>query len=277
MKKKNLAYFIHNHTSALPIIMGIVNLTDDSFFDGGKYNNLDKALFQVEKLINEGADIIDLGAESSRPGAKEITLCDELNLLIPVLESIQSRFDCFVSIDTYKSEVMKKTAEVGIDMINDIFALTKPNAMEVAKKLNIPVCLMHMQNIPKNMQLNPKYNNVIAEVYQFLELRIKEALSFGIRKEHILIDVGFGFGKNFQHNLDLLNGLENFKKLDFPLLVGISQKSMLGKMLGNENKSRLIASVICASFAHKKGAKILRVHNVAETLDALKTNQYLLN
>ncbi|TLU75450.1 dihydropteroate synthase [Mannheimia varigena] len=260
-----------------PQIMGILNFTPDSFSDSGKFFSLDKALFQVEKMLNEGASIIDVGGESTRPNAAVVTLEEELERVVPVVEAIHNRFDCLISVDSSKAEVFKQAAKVGMDIINDIRALTEPNALETAAELSLPVCLMHMQGNPQTMQNKPEYDDVLEEVADFLNQRIFACISAGIPKEHIILDPGFGFGKTVQHNYQLLKHLKAFVDSGFPVLAGLSRKSMIGAVLDKPVEQRVIGSVAAALLAAQNGAKILRVHDVAETADALKIWQAMLD
>ncbi|AHG78392.1 dihydropteroate synthase [Mannheimia varigena] len=259
-----------------PQIMGILNFTPDSFSDSGKFFSLDKALFQVEKMLNEGASIIDVGGESTRPNAAIVTLEEELERVVPVVEAIHNRFDCLISVDSSKAEVFKASAEMGMDIINDVRALTEPNALETAAELGLPVCLMHMQGNPQTMQNKPEYDDVLEGVADFLNQRIFACISAGIPKEHIILDPGFGFGKTVQHNYQLLKHLKAFVDSGFPVLAGLSRKSMIGAVLDKPVEQRVIGSVAAALLAAQNGAKILRVHDVAETADALKIWQAML-
>ncbi|QGM81528.1 dihydropteroate synthase [Otariodibacter oris] len=253
-----------------PQIMGILNFTPDSFSDSGKFFSLDKALFQAEKMINEGASIIDIGGESTRPNAPLVTTEEELHRVIPVVEAVRKRFDCLISVDTSKAEVMNEAAKAGMDIINDIRALQEPNALDTAAKLALPVCLMHMQGQPQTMQHNPEYDDVVEEVAEFLNQRIFACLTAGIPKEYIILDMGFGFGKTVQHNYQLLKHLSIFVESGYPVLAGLSRKSMLGHVLNKPVDQRVIGSVTAALLAVQNGARIVRVHDVAETADALK-------
>lgn len=253
-----------------PKIMGILNFTPDSFSDSGKFFTLDKALFQVEKMLSDGADIIDIGGESTRPNAPIVSLDDELERVVPLVEAVRQRFDCLISVDTSKAEVMKQSAFAGADIINDIRALQEPQALETAAELGLPVCLMHMQGTPQNMQQNPDYDDVVEEVADFLNQRIFACLNMGIPKEHIILDVGFGFGKTVQHNYQLLKHLNAFVQSGYPVLAGLSRKSMIGAVLDKPVDQRVIGSVAGALLAVQNGAHIVRVHDVAETADALK-------
>lgn len=253
-----------------PKIMGILNFTPDSFSDSGKFFSLDKALYQVEKMLNDGADIIDIGGESTRPNAPIVTLEEELQRVVPLVEAVRQRFDCLISVDTSKAEVMRQSAQVGADIINDIRALQEPNALETAAELALPVCLMHMQGSPQTMQQSPDYDDVVEEVSEFLNQRIFACLTAGIAKEHIILDVGFGFGKTVQHNYQLMKHLPLFADSGYPVLAGLSRKSMIGAVLDKPVDQRIIGSVAGALLCIQQGAKIVRVHDVAETADALK-------
>lgn len=256
-----------------PKIMGILNFTPDSFSDSGKFFTLDKALFQVEKMLNDGADIIDIGGESTRSNAEIVTLEQELERVVPLVEAVRKRFDCLISVDSSKAEVFRQSALVGADILNDIRALQEPNALETAVELGLPVCLMHMQGTPQNMQQNPEYDDVLEEVADFLNQRIFACTMAGIPKEHIILDVGFGFGKTVQHNYQLLKHLNAFVASGYPVLAGLSRKSMIGNVINKPVDQRVAGSVAGALLAVQNGAKIVRVHDVAETADALKVWQ----
>ena len=258
---------------SFPQIMGILNFTPDSFSDSGQFFSLDKALFQVEKMLKEGATIIDIGGESTRPMAEEVPETEELQRVIPLVEAVQKRFDCWISVDTSKAIVMQEAAKVGMDLINDIRALREPGALEIAGQLNLPTCIMHMQGQPRTMQTNPHYDDVVQDVYQFLEARTQVCLEAGIAKENIIWDMGFGFGKTVQHNYKLLQQLAQFCKSGYPILAGLSRKSMIGAVLDKPVTERVVGSVAGALIAAQNGATILRVHDVAETADALKVWQ----
>ncbi|MFZ7108045.1 dihydropteroate synthase [Avibacterium avium] len=255
---------------AQPQIMGILNFTPDSFSDGGLFFDRDKALFQVEKMLNEGATIIDIGGESARPmAAEEVSLEQELDRVVPMVEAVRKRFDCWISVDTSKAQVMAESAKVGMDFINDIRALNEPNALQTAVQLALPTCIMHMQGQPRTMQQNPHYENVVQEVLNFLENRTALCLAAGMKKENIIWDLGFCFGKTVQHNYQLLQQLAKFTQ-DYPVLAGISRKSMIGAVLDKPVDERIVGSVAAALIAVNNGAKIVRVHDVAPTADALK-------
>ncbi|AUI67120.1 MULTISPECIES: dihydropteroate synthase [Glaesserella] len=256
-----------------PKIMGILNFTPDSFSDSGKFFTLDKALFQVEKMLNDGAYIIDIGGESTRPNAEVVTLEQELERVVPLVEAVRKRFDCLISVDSSKAEVFRQSAMAGVDILNDIRALQEPNALETATELGLPVCLMHMQGTPQTMQQNPDYDDVVEEVADFLNQRIFACTMAGISKEHIILDVGFGFGKTVQHNYQLLKHLKVFVESGYPVLAGLSRKSMIGNVINKPVDQRVAGSVAGALLAVQNGAKIVRVHDVAETADALKVWQ----
>lgn len=254
-----------------PCIMGILNLTPDSFSDGGLFINKDKALNHVKKMIDDGADIIDVGGESTRPGADDVSVDEECQRVIPLIKAIREISDIPISIDTSKTAVMQQAIETGASMINDVNALKAKGAVELAAKLNVPVCLMHMQGKPRTMQHTPSYKNVVEEVKEFLMQRIEVCIAAGIKRENIIIDPGFGFGKTVEHNLSLLKHLDDFTKLDVPLLVGVSRKSMIGKILNDAPADeRLQGSVALATLAAWMNTNILRVHDVKATADALK-------
>ncbi|KGQ44940.1 dihydropteroate synthase [Gallibacterium anatis] len=254
-------------------VMGILNVTPDSFSDSGKFFSLDKALYHAEEMLKQGASIIDVGGESTRSMAEEVTLQQELDRVIPVVEAIRQRFDCWISVDTSKAEVMKAAADAGMDLINDIRALTEENALQTAAELDLPVCLMHMQGQPKTMQANPEYQNVVEEVLAWLLQRAEICEQAGVRKENIILDIGFGYGKTLQHNYQLLNHLEQFVATGYPLLIGLSRKSMIGNLLQKDVNHRLVGSVAGALISVMKGAHIVRVHDIEATVDALKVWQ----
>ncbi|MEI7429137.1 MAG: dihydropteroate synthase [Betaproteobacteria bacterium] len=257
-----------NLPATRPLVMGIVNLTPDSFSGDGLGNDCARAVAHAWHQIEAGADLLDLGAESSRPGAIPATLEEELERLLPVLDALR---DCGVplSIDTYKPEVMRAAIDHGASMINDIYALRMPSALEVVAGSDCAVCLMHMQGEPLSMQHSPVYTNVLGEVRDFLAERVQVALAAGIAADRLLLDPGFGFGKTLEHNLELLRHLEALSIDGLPLLAGMSRKSMLGAITGRPVEQRLAASISVALLAAQRGAHILRVHDVAETRDAL--------
>ncbi|WP_122036669.1 dihydropteroate synthase [Aliivibrio sp. EL58] len=257
-------------------VMGILNVTPDSFSDGGKFTHLDAALKQAEKMVNAGVSFIDIGGESTRPGAPEVDLQQELDRVLPIIEAIHQRFDTWISIDTSKAVVMEEGVKAGADLINDVRALQEPNALEVAAKANVPVCLMHMQGQPRTMQSNPIYNDLFTDVSTFLEERIVACQSVGIAKDKLILDPGFGFGKTLAHNYQLLANLERFHQLGLPILAGMSRKSMIFKLLGIEPTQAVSGSLACASIAAMKGAQIIRVHDFEQTMDIVKVCQATL-
>lgn len=250
--------------------MGVINTTPDSFSDGGRFASFDKALEHARRLIDEGADILDIGGESTRPGSQQVNLGQELQRTVPLIKAIREFSDIPISIDTNKSGVMQAAVTAGATMINSIWALQQDDSLQVAADLAVPVCLMHMQGTPETMQQNPCYTDVVSEVKDFLKTRIDAALEAGINHEHIIIDPGFGFGKSIEHNLQLLASLPVFREFGVPVLVGLSRKSMIGKILGKTADERLSGSLSVAVMATMLGADLVRVHDVAETVDALK-------
>ncbi|WP_047553228.1 dihydropteroate synthase [Methylotenera sp. G11] len=253
-----------------PQVMGIVNVTPDSFSDGGKYSSVNLAVEHALKLIAEGADILDIGGESTRPGAEPVSLEEELRRVVPVIEALSKVTTVPLSIDTYKPEVMRAAIVAGADIVNDICALREDGALEIVAASNAGVCLMHMQGVPQTMQLNPQYEDVVAEVKQFLADRVEACLAHGIASERITLDPGFGFGKTTAHNVALIQHLDRFAELGFPLLVGLSRKSVLGRIAGGDEQQRLHAGLAASVISVMKGAKIVRVHDVKATVDALK-------
>ncbi|AVX00889.1 dihydropteroate synthase [Vibrio vulnificus] len=255
---------------SFPVVMGILNVTPDSFSDGGQFNALDAALVQAERMIAAGVSIIDIGGESTRPGAPEVSLEEELKRVIPAIQAIRQKHDVWISIDTSKAEVMKQAIEAGADLINDVRALQEPGALAVAAKAQVPICLMHMQGQPRSMQHNPSYQDVLKEVGEFLEERVAACEEAGIAKELLILDPGFGFGKTIEHNYHLLAHLEAFHQLGLPILAGMSRKSMVFKLLNKKPAECMVASVTCATIAAMKGAQIIRVHDVEETVEAMR-------
>jgi len=253
-----------------PQVMGIVNVTPDSFSDGGKYSSVNLAVEHALQLIAEGADILDIGGESTRPGADPVSLEEELRRVVPVIEALSKVTTVPLSIDTYKPEVMRAAIVAGADIVNDICALREDGALEIVAASNAGICLMHMQGVPQTMQLNPQYEDVVAEVKQFLADRVEACLAHGIASERILLDPGFGFGKTTAHNVALIQHLDRFAELGFPLLVGLSRKSVLGRIAGGDEQQRLHAGLAASVISVMKGAKIVRVHDVKATVDALK-------
>ncbi len=252
-----------------PQIMGVINTTPDSFSDGGRFFDSASALEHARRLIDEGADILDIGGESTRPGADPVPLEEELRRTIPLIEAIRRFSHIPISIDTSKPEVMRAAAQAGASLINDVWALRRPGALEAAAETGLPVCLMHMQGDPGSMQQQPRYNDVVAEVSDFLLRRAEAARQAGIARQALLLDPGFGFGKTLEHNLALFRALPRLRALGYPLLVGVSRKSMIGQITGREVDQRLPGSLALAALAARDGADVIRVHDVAETRDAL--------
>lgn len=253
-----------------PRVMGVLNVTPDSFSDGGRFSDLAAAVDAAASMVADGADILDVGGESTRPGAAEVPVEAELERVVPLIEAMGRRFPVTVSVDTSKPAVMRAAVAAGAAMINDVCALRRPGAIETAVELKVPVCLMHMQGDPRTMQLAPAYADVLGEVRAFLAKRVADCLGAGIRRQHLLIDPGFGFGKTLAHNLALLRGLAQFAELGLPVVVGLSRKSMIGQVTGRAVDHRVHGSVALAVYAVLNGASIVRVHDVAATVDALR-------
>jgi dihydropteroate synthase len=255
----------------VPKVMGIVNVTPDSFSDGGEHATVDAAIAHGLQLAGEGADILDIGGESTRPGASEVPVEDELRRVIPVIEALARQVSIPISIDTSKPEVMRAAVAAGAGLINDVFALRREGALEAAAALGVPVVLMHMQGEPRTMQAAPDYDDVVGEVHRFLAERIFVAEMAGIAKRNIIVDPGFGFGKTTRHNLQLLAQLQRFTELGVPVLAGLSRKKSIGELTGRDDpRERAIGSVAAHLVAAQRGAMLLRVHDVAFTVDAVK-------
>lgn len=257
-------------------VMGILNMTPDSFSDGGSYSDLDAALYHVERMVQEKAAWVDIGGESTRPDADTVTVQEEYDRVIPLVEAVLARFDVKVSVDTSKPAIMAAVLDAGAHMINDIRALTEPEALDAVarhRQEHTQVCLMHMQGQPQTMQIQPNYKDVIQEVYDFFVQRIEACMQAGIPKDNIWIDPGFGFGKTTQHNYMLLQQLPRFQELTSNILVGLSRKTMLGTVTGKSVDQRLYASVAGATLSAYLGAKIIRVHDVEATYDAVQIAQ----
>ena len=249
--------------------MGIVNVTPDSFSDGGQHLQRETAITHALQLISEGADVIDIGGESTRPGALPVSVQEELDRVLPVIEGLRGAA-APISIDTCKPQVMLAAIAAGVQMVNDINALQDGAAMHAVAASDVSVCLMHKQGSPQTMQKQPQYQNVVSEVREFLRKRIAATEAAGIARKRILIDPGFGFGKTLEHNLELLRHLDSLRELGVPVLAGLSRKSMLGALTGREAGDRVAASIAAALIAVQRGASIVRVHDVRETVDALK-------
>ncbi|MEO7622244.1 MAG: dihydropteroate synthase [Gallionella sp.] len=258
-----------NFDLSRPLVMGIVNVTPDSFSDGGLHLQRDAALAHAHQLIAEGADILDIGGESTRPGAQPVSVQEELDRVLPIIEALYGA-PLAISVDTSKPAVMQAAIAAGVQMVNDINALQDATAMQAVVSSNVAVCLMHKQGSPQNMQALPHYENVVAEVSTFLSGRIAAAEAAGIQRERIVIDPGFGFGKTLAHNLTLLRELKKLTELGMPILAGLSRKSMLGTLTGQDITQRQPASLAAALIAVQRGAAIVRVHDVRATVDALK-------
>ncbi len=254
----------------VPAVMGVLNVTPDSFSDGGRFTGRDAALRQAEAMARDGAAIIDVGGESTRPGAADVSEQEELDRVIPVVEAVVSAVDVPVSIDTSKAAVMRAAAGAGAAMINDIRALRGEGALATAAELQCPVCLMHMQGQPRTMQQAPEYDDVVADVRDFLARRLRECVDAGLAEDLLIVDPGFGFGKTPRHNVELLANLRQLRSLGRPILVGLSRKSTLGSLTGRDVDERMPASIAAAVIAVVEGAHIVRAHDVLETVDALR-------
>jgi len=253
-----------------PHVMGILNVTPDSFSDGGYFNRLDRALAHVESMLAAGATLIDVGGESTRPGAEPVSVEEELGRVLPVVEAISSRFDVVISVDTSTPEVMTASAQAGAGLINDVRALERPGALQAAAATGLPVCLMHRQGEPGSMQDAPSYASVLDEVSAYLQARVATCEMAGISRARLLLDPGFGFGKSLEHNLQLFAGMGHLRPSGLPLLVGVSRKSMIGQVLDRPVDQRLSGSLALAALAIGAGARIIRAHDVAETMDAVR-------
>ncbi|MEM5549723.1 dihydropteroate synthase [Pseudoalteromonas neustonica] len=258
-----------------PVIMGILNVTPDSFSDGGCYYQTDSAVIKAQDLLADGATILDIGGESTRPGAPDVSLEDELARVIPAIEAIRAHSDntvnrSVISIDTSKSEVMRQAILAGADIVNDVRALQEPLALEtVAQFPDVAVCLMHMQGQPRTMQTNPQYGDLFADINDFFKQRINACETAGVQRERLILDPGFGFGKSLNHNYELLARFDEFNCFGLPVLAGLSRKSMIGNLLNRETSERLAGSLAGALISAQNGAKIIRVHDVKETADVL--------
>jgi dihydropteroate synthase len=256
-------------SAGTPLVCGILNVTPDSFSDGGLFDNPRRALAHGRQLVDEGADLIDIGGESTRPGSRPPTVQEELTRVIPVIAALSQHVQVPLSVDTSRPEVMRAAIAEGASMINDVRALRRPGALDAVAELGVPVCLMHMQRSPRTMQVQPHYHDVVREVRYFLGERLKAAHEAGIRPENLLVDPGFGFGKTLAHNLALLARLADLSVLGAPILVGLSRKTMLEQITGRDVADRLTGSVAAALIAVQRGAQVLRVHDVAATRDAV--------
>ena len=253
-----------------PQVMGILNVTPDSFSDGGRFSQRDAALRHAEAMLRAGASLIDIGGESTRPGARAVSPVEELERVAPIVEAIAAELDVIISVDTSTPAVMREAARLGAGLINDVRSLQRDGALDAAADSGLPVCLMHMRGEPTTMQQNPHYADVLLEVGDFLRERMLACATAGIAAERLILDPGFGFAKTLEHNLSLFKHMETLHGLGRPLLVGVSRKSMIGKVLGHEVGGRLYGSLGLAALAITKGAHILRVHDVAETVDVVR-------
>ncbi len=252
-----------------PAVMGILNVTADSFSDGGRFLDLDAALAHATAMVDAGATLIDIGGESTRPGAAPVTLQQELDRVLPVIEQLRDRTDAILSIDTMKPEVMRQAVDAGVGLVNDVMGLRADGAIAAVAAGKAGVCLMHMQGEPRTMQHAPSYRDVVTEVRDFLRARVQACVDAGIAPGRIAVDPGFGFGKTATHNLTLLRGLDRLVADGRPVLVGLSRKSMLGRLIGRESNERLAGSIALATLALRAGARIVRAHDVAATRDAV--------
>jgi len=259
-----------SQTIPLPRVMGVLNVTPDSFSDGGRFTGLDFALRHAQAMVEAGADIIDIGGESTRPGAPEVGEQEEIDRVLPVLEALARELDVTLSVDTSKAAVMRAATAAGAGMLNDVYGLRREGALEAAAASGLPICIMHMRGEPRSMQKNPQYTDVVAEVEQFLLERAAAAQAAGIPRERIVLDPGFGFGKRLEHNLALLQALPRLARHGYPVLAGLSRKSMLQALTGRPVDERLAGSLALAMLAQQGGAQIIRVHDVAETVDVLR-------
>ena len=260
-----------------PQVMGILNVTPDSFSDGGQHNDIDNAVSRALAMLDEGATIIDVGGESTRPGAADVATQEELERVIPVIKAIRAHSDCVISIDTSKALVIQAAVQAGADIINDVRALEEPGALAAAAAAGVPVCIMHMKGQPRSMQSAPNYDNVTQEVSDYLSERAKCCIAAGVSADNIIIDPGFGFGKSLQHNYQLLSELGQLQELGYPVLTGLSRKSMFGQLLDRPANERLSASLAGALICLQQGAAIVRVHDVKETVDILRVYQATTN
>lgn len=254
-----------------PHVMGILNVTPDSFSDGGHFNQLERAMTHARQMVAEGATLIDIGGESTRPGAPDVSEQEELDRVLPVVEHMVRELDVMISLDTSKATVMREGCAAGAHLINDVRALLEPGALAAAAAADVPVCLMHMQGQPRTMQAEPHYDDLLGEVRAFFDERIAACLTAGIAREQLLLDPGYGFGKTLAHNYQLLAQQESLLDYQLPLLVGMSRKSMIGNLLGRPVDERLAGSLACALIGMQRGARIIRVHDVRATMDALRT------
>lgn len=269
-KNKQLQCGARTVDLSAPLVMGILNVTPDSFSDGGRFNSVDKAFAQAKQMVAEGAAFIDIGGESTRPGAQAVSSQEELDRVLPVVEKIHRNLDVVISLDTSNPELMREGAKLGAGLINDVRALDREGALQAAAETGLAVCLMHRQGEPQTMQHAPCYEDVVVEVSDYLAAKVDSCVAAGIERHKIVLDPGFGFGKNLQHNLTLMAHLHKLLRLELPLLVGVSRKTMIGETLNKPVDERLYGSLALAVWSAIQGAHILRVHDVAPTVDALR-------
>lgn len=270
MNKNQLKTWLDNYASQKPLLMGILNVTPDSFYDGNRYNSIDKAYAHAMQMIEEGADIIDIGGESTKPNAKTISAAEELNRVIPIIELIRKNSDICISVDTYKQDVMLAAVSCGADIINDIHGLEYVTNLESIQNLDVPIIISHIQGIPKTMQQNPDYpEGVINTINNYFQKKIQICMESLIKKSNIILDPGFGFGKTVEHNIDILNNVDKFKQHKLPIMLGLSRKNTIGKILNKEVDERLIGSIAATCFGIAQGANIIRAHDIAETSQAI--------
>jgi dihydropteroate synthase len=260
----------HSLDLTTPVVMGVVNVTPDSFSDGGRFLSPDEAIRHAQHMVAEGAAIIDVGGESTRPGAEPVETAEELDRVIPVIEALAAGLPVPVSVDTSKPEVMQAAIAAGASMVNDVLALQEPGALEAVAGSQVALCLMHMQGRPRTMQQAPRYDDVVRDVHHFLSERVRACEAIGIDRSRVVIDPGFGFGKTVDHNLALLASLDEFTREGLPVLVGLSRKSLIGQITGRAAGERLAGSVALAALAVGRGAAIVRAHDVAATVDAVR-------
>ncbi len=266
---------LKSQEETLPLVMAILNVTPDSFSDGGVFTSIDKVKIQLEKMAKAGVSIVDIGGESTRPGAVPVPLPEELDRVLPVIELAKKEFSLPVSVDTYKTEVMAEGIKLGVELVNDTNALQADGARKLIAEHKVLACLMHKKGQPKTMQDAPEYKDVVEEVKDFLLKNIAKCIEDGIAKDNLIIDPGFGFGKDIQHNISLFKAINNLVSLGFPVLVGVSRKRMIADILGGIDE-RMIGSVSAALIAGLQGAKIVRVHDFAETIQAIKIMKELV-
>lgn len=284
LTKRQAKMFFANQRLDLtqPHVMGVINVTPDSFSDGGDFFSsqtvcLDAAMVRARAMVDQGASILDIGGESTRPGADLVSVQQEIDRVIPIIEAIKASLDVVVSIDTSTPEVITLAAKAGAGLINDVRALGRQGALQAAAHTKLPVCLMHMQGDPKTMQNNPTYSSVVADISDYFDERIKQCNLFGIPSDRIILDPGFGFGKTLSHNLQLLKHLSVLANKGMPILVGMSRKSMIGNVLNRPVDERLYGGLATAVMAYERGARIVRVHDVAPTVDALRMTHAIIN